>query len=372
MPINPRKKLEDKARDLAMLIDYALYSICNPFKFKQFPKGVARILVVELLKIGDVLVATPTIRALKERYKNAQVDALILPETKELLKNNQNLNNIITYTTYKKVKEEIKKRNYDLAILLHPGSLKISWLLFSTGVKYRIGCTKSGLRYGKGFFLNKKIKPNNIWQHKIKDNLDVVKAIGIDTLNKNIEMPIELKAKKMIKQLGKKWSKKVIGIHASSQHRSQRWIPERFAEVADILAKKRKCNIIFTGTKEEIPYINKIISMTKQKEKMVNLAGKTNMQEYVALIERLNLLISVDTGAIHLASAVKTPTLTLFGPTIPTFWGPSYKKSKVIWKEKTACVGCRKYYCIYNKGYECMRSITVPEVVKEAGLLLKK
>ena len=371
MPIHPLKRFEDKSRDFVMWLDYLAYAILNPFKFKPFPKKVERILVVELLKMGDLLVATPTIRALKEKFKDAQIDVLVLPEIKDLLKNNPFVNEVLIYASPKKTKEVISSKKYDLSIMLHPGSFKISWLLFCAKVKYRLGCTKAGIRYGKGFFLNKKLKPNLIWQHKIEDNLDVVRSINVDTNNKQIVLPIEEIAKKKISSLTKKFGKKLIGIHAPSLHRSQQWVPERFAEVADSLVKLHKCHIVFTGTDEDKDYINRIISMTEKKSNMVNLAGKTNLQEYIALIDRLSLLISVDTGALHIASAVSTPTVALFGPTIPVIWGPSYPKSRVIWKEKAACVGCRKYSCVFNKDFECMRSINVIDVLKQVGVLLR-
>jgi lipopolysaccharide heptosyltransferase II len=360
MPIHPIKQIEDKMRDLVMLKDYGIYLIFNLFKYKKFPKKVRRILVVELLRIGDVLVATPTIRALKEKFKEAKIDILVMPDMQGVLKTNPHLNQIIPNTAYNTTKEILTNNNYDLAIMLHPGSIKMSKLLLSSKAKYRVGCAKSGIRYGKGFFLNKKVVPNNRWQHKIEDNLDVVRAIGVNTTNKAIELPVTTLLKKY---------KRIIGIHAPSQHRTQQWIPERFAEVADRLVKKYKCHIIFTGTKEEIPYINNVISRTQQKQKMLNLAGKTNLQEYIAVIAKLDLLISIDTGAVHIASATKTPTLALFGPTMPHFWGPSYKKSSVIWKEKEVCVGCRKYTCVFNKDYECMRSITVDDVMREVKKL---
>ena len=372
MAIHLLKRIEDKTRDLVTWLDYGIYAAFNLFKFKPFPKKIERILVIEMLKGGDLLVATPAIRALKEKWKKADVDVLVLPETKELLKNNPHVKQTIPYSSFKETKEKIRKEKYDLAIMLHPGSWKISWLLFIARAKYRVGCAKSGITYGKGIFLNKKLEPNNVWQHKIEDNLDVIRSIGVDTKSKSIELPIDKAAKRKIDRVCKKYGKKLIGIHAPSLHKSQQWIPARFAEVADRLAQKYKTHIFFTGTKKDVSYVESIISQTQHKQKMVNLAGKTNMQEYIAIINKFDLLISIDTGAVHVASATQTPIVALFGPTIPLFWGPSYKKSSVIWKEKEACVGCRKYTCVFNKDFECMKSITVNDVIKQAAMLLKK
>lgn len=372
MPIHTLKRLEDWTRDCVLWKDYLLYLLFNFFKFKRFPKKIDHILVVELLNVGDILVATPTIRALKEKWKDASIDVLVAQHCTELLKNNRDVHEVIPYTDSQTIRKRLREKKYDLAVLLHPGSFNISWLLFTAGIKYRAGCTKSGITYGKGFFLHKKIKPNNTWQHKIEDNLDVVRAIGADTKNKSIELLVDPSARKKTQVQLKKYGKNIIGIHAPSQHRSQQWISERFAAVADRLVEKYHCSILFTGTKTEREYITSIINKTKHKKQIANYAGKTNLQEFIALIDSLKLLISIDTGAIHIASARNIPTVALFGPTIPMFWGPSHEKKRVIWKKETACVGCRKYYCVFDKNYECMRSITVEDVLKEANLLLKK
>jgi lipopolysaccharide heptosyltransferase II len=344
----------------------------NPFKWKRFPNVIRRILIVETLKIGDLLVATPVFRAVKKHWKNAEVDVLVAPACAELLQINTDVHEIIPYTDFNTLRKIIKGKKYDLAILLHEGSFSLSWLLFRAGITYRVGGTKTGIRYGKGFFLHKKIQPNNRWQHKIEDNLDVARAIGADTKNKRIELPVDPAAKRKIQAQLKKYGEKIFGIHAPSQHQSQQWIPERFAAVADRLVENYHCSIVFTGIKNEREYIETIIKQTTHKNSMINYAGKTTMQEFIALIDSLKLLISIDTGAIHIASARNVPTVALFGPTIPTFWGPSHERKRIIWKQETACVGCRKYYCVFDKNYECMRSITVEDVVNEAGLLLKK
>ena len=109
MPIHPLKRLEDKTRDLVMYLDYFMYLLLNPFKFKPFPKKIQRILVVELLKVGDLLVATPTVRALKEKWKNAEIDMLVAPECAELLKRNTDVHESIPYTTFEKIQKKTER-----------------------------------------------------------------------------------------------------------------------------------------------------------------------------------------------------------------------------------------------------------------------
>ncbi len=366
MPIHPLKRIEDRLRDVAMRVDYAAYLVTNPFKFQALPKKINRILVVEMLQLGDILVATPAFKALKDKYKSAKIDVLINPATRTLVEGNKHINEIISYTSFGETLKRVSNNKYDLAIILHPGSLKISALLLLAKVKYRVGATKAGVFSGKGFFLNKKIKPNLKWQHKIEDNLDVLRAINIHPKEKpKIEVPVDQNAKKVVAKFLKHWKGKKIMMHMVSKHKSHHWMPERVARLADALITKYKATLLFTGTKGDIRHIEYIRSHIRQKQRTQNIAGRTNMRQLVALTSEVNLVVTVDTSVTHIASATDTPVVVLFGPTVPIFWGPSSKKGRYIWKEKEACVGCRRSLCIYNKGYECMRSIYESEVLQK-------
>ncbi|MEK6840092.1 MAG: glycosyltransferase family 9 protein, partial [Nanoarchaeota archaeon] len=215
-----------------------------------------------------------------------------------------------------------------------------------------------------------KIFPNNKEQHKIEDNLDVIRSIGIETKDKHLELFPSTVAEKRIKKILKKYPRPWIGINAASAHYSQRWYKEKWKEVIEYY-QKRKATIIMMGVKQERDQVQSILNELSNVKGTVNLTGKTTFDEFMSLIKNLDLLITIDSSATHIASAFDKPVLTLFGPTIPTFWGPTGKSPAYIWKEE-GCVGCRRYFCIYNKGYECMRSITPDEVITKARTLLKK
>ncbi len=368
MPIHPLRRIEDKLRDKVVQLDYMLYLLLNPFKFKKIPQKVSRILVIEMLQLGDFVVATPTFKALREKYKNAQIDILIKSETKLLAEGNKNIDEIMVYKTWKEAVNKIKEKKYDLGIMLHPGSFKISSLLLLGGVKYRVGATKVGMFSGKGFFLNKKVKPNLVVQHKMEDNLDVLRSINIHLKEKpKLEIAPDAKAEKIVKKFLGNWKGKKIIIHSASKSPSNRWVPERFARLTDALIAKYKANILFTGAKEDHQYIDYIRQHVRQKEKTHNLGGRTTLPQLVALANQVDLIITIDTSMTHIASTTKTPVVVLFGRDLPACWGPTSKKSAYIWKEKEACVGCRRTFCVYKKNYECMRSIYESEVLAKVA-----
>lgn len=366
MPLHPLKRMEDRLRDLAQIVDYCLYLLFNPFKFKHFPKQIKRILVVETLQLGDLLVATPVFRALRQHYPKAQIDVLVQPNTALLLQGNSSIDSIIPFTTFPEVLPRLRERSYDLGILLHPASFKMGKLLLQAKVKYRVGATKAGFLSGKGFFLHKKIKHILREQHKIQDNLDVIRALGIQEKNTFLELPIEKKAAAVVHKFLKRFKGKKIIIHTSSKHRSHHWMPERFARLADILTHKYKATLFFTGTKEDYHEIVYILHHMKSKQKAHNLAGRTTLQQLIALVDAVDLVVTIDTSMTHIASARKTPLVVLFGPTMPSFWGPSSKNSRAL-RNESVCVGCRRSFCVYGKNYICMRSIYESDVLAEIG-----
>ncbi len=361
-----RKKREDWLRDVVQEIDYRGYLLFNLFKFKKCPGKIKRVVVVETYALGDLIVITPLLRVIKNNIPDAVIDVVVKPQWKGILEGLETVNEIIPYTSFSATKNVLKARKYDLGIILHEGSIKMSLLLLGAGVKYRIGCPKTGMRYGKGFFLHKKVKPNKKLQHKVQDILDMARLIDMYVPeNMRPELP-EVRSEKIRRQI-KELKRPIIGIHVTSQHITQRWIPAYWIEVCNELIRKKKATLVFTGAPGEEGQVNQIIEKIEKKSAVVNMCGKTSVEEVIDLVRAYDLLITIDTSIIHIASATNTPTIALFGPTIPAIWGPLAAGSKVIWKEDSKCVGCRNTRrCVFDHDMECMRSITPKEVGEEA------
>jgi lipopolysaccharide heptosyltransferase II len=376
------KKLSNLLRALVWYGDYALFKTTQLFTgVRPLPENIQNLLVVELLYIGDVIAITPTIRALKQKFPKSKIDIMLRPSMKDVLTGNPNINRIITCD-----KQDLEKGfnllvnklkgKYDLAVLLHPGvdigNYKVSKLLKKSEIPFRIGCTKVGFLEGKGFFMHRKTRPTFELKHKMEDNLDVVRTIGADATDKHLEIYTTKEAQSYVDNSLKKEgiTKKdfITIIHAAPQHKTHEWIVERFANVANELIKKYKAKIIFTGSQEDKEYNQKIISLMK--EKALNFAGKTDIKQFFAMIKRANLVISVDTSAMHVAAAFNKPVIALFGAGNPKIWQPYCEKSIVIFKEKDSCTSCMKHKC--EKGYTCMRAITEKDVFDAVEKLKKE
>jgi len=361
-------------RVVVWCFDYLIYIIFNPFKFKPLPKDIKKILIIEIKYIGDVIATTPSIHAIKNAYKSAEIDIVVPEVMNSLLKNNPDISSILTFDN-KTFSENLAmiKNKYDLSIIFHNGTFKTSLLLFLARIRFRIGCTKVGITEGKGYFLHRNTKPTFKLKHKIYDNLDVIKTINISLKDAKLHLFTDKFSDKKINRLleknkiGKKGN--LIIIHPSPQHKSHEWFQDRFAGLSDILVERYKACIVFSGAKKDFDYNEKIIKLMKKKA--LNLAG-TSLPEFVSLVNRSKLVISVDTGAMHVSAALNKPTISLFGAGNPKIWKPYCSKSYVIFKEYSAHTSCMRHNCyLKDKRYmECMKSISINDVLKQIKEIL--
>jgi len=362
-----REQLLTFLRVLVWYADYAIYSLFNPFKFKKAPSSAENILVIELKYIGDIIVSTPAIHALKEKYPNASIDIIVPEAMNSLLENNPDINSIINWdkNSFSEKLASIKNR-YDLAVIFHNGTFEVSLLLLLARISFRAGCTKVGIIEGKGYFLHRNTEPTFELKHKVEDNLDVIKAIGITPREKNLHLYSDKRSDKKIKRLllRNKITHKdfLVIIHPMPQHKSHEWFKDRFARLADELINKYKAKIVFSGSNKDIECNKDIIRLMKSKA--LNMAG-TSLQDFISLINHARLVISVDTGAMHIAAALNKPVISLFGAGNPKIWKPYCKKSFVIFKEGQAHTSCMEHSCYLkgNRYMECMKSIAIEDVL---------
>jgi len=376
------KKISNNLRIIVWYLDYFMFKLIRTFTgLKKVPFNFKNILVIELLYMGDVIAITPVLRALKQKFPRAKIDVLLRPSMKDVLIGNPNVDKLLGYD-----KQDFDKKfnliigefkgKYDLAVLLHPGvdigNYKVSKLLKNAEIPFRIGCTKVGFLEGKGFFMHRKTMPTFELKHKVEDNLDVVRTIGVDTADKRLELYATEGAQKYIDNLLKKEgiTKKdlIVVIHAAPQHKTHEWVIERFANIADELIKQYKAKVIFSGSRKDWEYNQEIINSMKMEA--INLAGKTDIKQFFATVKRADLVISVDTSAMHVAAAFNRPVIALFGAGNPRIWAPYCKNSVVIFKEKEACTSCMKHTC--NKNVLCMKSITGGDVMDAVEMMFKK
>ncbi|MFH1226493.1 MAG: glycosyltransferase family 9 protein, partial [Planctomycetota bacterium] len=212
-------------------------------------------------------------------------------------------------------------------------------------------------------------------RHFLERALDAVKAIGADTDNRQTEVWITDADRKFAQELLAKNidlnNKLLIGIHAGANPWSlvrQSWPPERFAAVSDVLADKYGAKIIFTGGHSEIPLIEQVASLMRNKPFIA--AGLTTLKQAAALMERCHLFISNDTGPMHMAVAMKTPTIGIFGPGNWLAMGTYAPETNFVMVRKDIdCWPCHNLKCTTRA---CMELVTAEDVFSAADKQISK
>lgn len=365
------KQIARPIRTLAYrLYDGFGYGLCGLLRFLRIvPKtptfdksSVKKILIIRLDRIGDVILSTPAIRAVRGNFPNAQIHLLVRDYTKDLVANNPNINKILV------AHRDGIARDYDLAIALHPGITqnRIAW---QSGARYRLGYSGAG----GGFFLTHRITDDRATRvrHEVESALEIVAAVGCMIQDKHPEISItekgEAAAREFMRLNGLKESDKIIAIHPGSRQAYLRWSKEGFAQVADSLIKNAGAKVILIGSRQEAPLAQEVISFMK--EKPVAALG-LELTGLVSLMKRCSLFIGNSTGTMHIAAALGVPVVAIFGNIHPLDsyqeWGPWGEKHIVVSKNLN-CAGCHPGDC---KTFDCMRLISSDDVLKAAHTLL--
>jgi len=372
-------QINPKFKPFIFIADMLGYALIHPIlRVKRFNKGkIKRILVIRIDEIGDVILTTPVFKALKKGFPDCEADVLIKKGTKELLEHNPNVDNLIicekdwlrnklNIAYFLSLAKKLRKR-YDLVIELHTSPVNILFAFLIGG--YKIGYAFRGL----GFLLNK-TRFSAKKKHIIDRNLDLLKSVSINYKNKELDVFYSKKEDDYVNSLLKKHNligKKLICVNPGTLRTNKLWQNPKWALLSDRLIEEFNACILFTGSSNEKSLVNDIINSVRNKNKTINLAGETSLLQLAALTKKCKLLIGTDTGPLHIARAVETPLIGLYGSTNPYIWGYNEDKFRSIYK-KLDCSFCNKGYCQRKKDkYLCMSSIKVEDVVKEVKEIIK-
>lgn len=315
-------------------VSYFMWLLFDPSKFTSIDKRrIDKVLVVNLGFIGDLLATTPMIRSLSKKF--GKICILTRGGMESVLEGNPCISKIISYKNdFQKDLEVIRKENFDLAVIVWPASLKISLLCLQASIPYRIGTTQTGLLEGKGYFLTRRVKPSLHPKHKVEENLDIARLIGIDLRKPKVEFYFSKKDELMVDKFLRKNKVKspLIAIHPGKRgkfYSEYSWPLKNFTAVADSLVKEYKANIVMTGSKEEEILAKHIIKNMKHKNSAFIASGKLNLKQFGALLKECKLLVSIDTAAVHIASAssINIPIIVL-NAKYPIIWHPYIPEEK--------------------------------------------
>ena len=326
------------------------------------------ILIIKLRYIGDVLLATPTVRAIKAAWTDARVTMMVNRGTEDVLTGNLDIDEIVvldkeSLAAQSRLIAGLRSRRFDTVIDLTDGdrSAFLSWI---SGAPVRIGFNDE--HRWRGMYYTEVVPPVPDVQHRIDRDLDALKSIGIQLGSKDPQLwltPEEMNsADQLLDQLGVQRSQPIVVLQPGARYWFKAWPPERFAELADQLTSQYGCQVLIGGSNQDIDLAEQIRQMAKSSP--IVMAGRTTIKQFAAIAKKSALFVGSDSGAMHIASAVGAPVVALFGPSNPREWGSRGGPVEVLYKE----IDCRScFHPTCTKGEEnCMRLIAVHEVVAAA------
>jgi len=352
-----------------------LSGLTSHLQKKEFDRESTRsVLIISLKRVGDVILSLPTFRAIKESLPKSQVTVFSDSYTKDILDRIPYIDAVVPYgkdSSFLKKAKQVRKLSYnsfDLAVDLtcdytFEGALW-TWL---SGAKFRVGYDT----WKRGLLFHRPVKPIKEVIHAIDEILNVAQSIGLQTEDKSLRISASKEAtdtvKKFLRDKDAKSVMLLIGIHPGGYYPTQRWLTERFAEVADKLIEKHKARIVLIGGPKEEEIIHHITThMTNQPIVFLN----EPLGDLLALLQSCHLLICNNSGPLHMATALGTLTVSTMGPTLPERWQPQGEKHIVIHKD-LPCMPCNEGHCRL-KTLECMKLITVEDMLEAVETQISK
>ena len=296
--------------------------------------------------LGDMIMSSAFIRALKQQYPDAVVDIIVKKELAALAAFFQGISQVYEFskTGYPGI-SGIKKfgkmiagnRQYDLFFCL-PDSFSSALMGYYTKSTIRAGYKKEG----RSFLLTKSWKkPENL--HRVEEYTNL---LSLFTGKENICAEVKLKGTGS--SLSLPYGKNLV-FNINSEAPSRRLPLEKAREITSIILKQTDYNVVMIGSYKETGYVNELITKINNQERVCNIAGKTNLTELAELLNNVDLMISTDSGPAHLANSLGTPLIVFFGAGHEKNTGPYNKEKTIILKaDDIECAPCYSNFCKYD------------------------
>lgn len=338
-----------------------------------------KILIVRLSAIGDTIHGLPVLNAIKRENPDVHISWLVEKESSFLLKENPFVDKLFIFdksglkknglsfdslSLMKGLVSSLKKEQFDIAIDLQ-GLFKSGLLTALSGAKRKIGF--KGTREFAEFFLNERVDAGKIFddnEHVIEKNMKLARHLGIKDLSVGYCLPLiseDIKTKIDDILCFADSTKKIVAIIPVTTWQTKFWPEEHWRELLTYL--NPKFNVVITGIEKDLPYISSITDHLPD-DSFTNLAGKTSLLDLIELFSRIDIVIGVDTGPLHLAVATETPqVISILGPTSAKRNGALGHKNLYT---DLSCQPCHKKKCALEpeKAILCMKTLKPERVIE--------
>lgn len=339
------------------------------------------ILVIKLKQPGDVLVSTPVLAALKEAWPQARVTYLVPRAAVDMVSAHPRLDELLvadrgqeTWSRSWRLLQNLWQARYDLVLELSGGD-RGAFLTLATRAPERLGFERPEQPYWQRQSVFTRLLPRPpVRMHMVEQNLEAVRALGVEPQNPRLEFfwddRVEARIVKKLESLGLD-PKNFVVVHPGAGWRFKCWTAAGYARVIEYVQEVGGLPVVLTGSRA--PHEQELLEEILKECRLtpINLAGQLTLQELGALIAKARFFFGADSAPMHLAAAVNTPAVALFGPSGAYNWGPWGEGHLVIQKEME-CVPCGRDGCEGTKISRCLTELTPEEVLEQVERFLRE
>lgn len=351
-------------------------------------QSARRILAIRLDNLGDVLVTTPAIHAIKTSLPGVELSLLASPVGAQVARLNPDIDEVIVYEApwmdpwqnlpqnskrEQQMIEKIKERQFDGAIIFtsyHQSSLPAAYLCYLADIPLRLAASIDG----PGSLLTTRHKHPEPMMHEVERGLDLVNAIGLSTNALDLVLKVPIRARGKVYEFLSVQNidpfRPLCVIHPGCSMPARTYPHEMYSQVIDLVIERLNATVVVTGTQDEQALVEQVLDNVQEhnRKTILTCAGTLAFPDFCALIEAADLMITNNTGPMHIAAAVKTPVVALFALTNPPEqWGPWRVPHRQLYHE-VSCRICYHRICPFH--HECLRMVAPDLVVDAARELL--
>ena len=325
--------------------------------------------MIKLRAVGDVLLASIVLQNLRAAFPEARIDVLTERAGKDVVAGHPAVNEVVVYDRSRmsglQLILSVRKRQYDLVIDLF-GNPRTALLTRLSGARVRVGYRFRGRAYAYTIIT----EPRSATVHNTQFNLDALEAMGVPIVDRNLRFTPQEEHRSYVSAFLEREGlpgRTLVALNAGGGWYTKRWRNESFAELADRIAGGYGWTVVLPWGPGQLPDVEAIANRTTSKP---FVPPATNLPQLAALFEKCAFVVSNDSGPMHLAAAVGTPVLGIFGPTKPELQGPYGSHNATVRLDGLECLGCNLTECPI--GNPCMVNLSVETVLESFDRLVRR
>lgn len=321
--------------------------------------------------VGDAVMAIPAMKALREHFRDAEITLLIRPWVAGLFTGAPFVDRIwsepkpATLGDWNRIARSIRAAGFDLAVLL-PNSFESALMMFLAGVPQRVGYATDV----RSWMLTTSIKPVNTGRHQVHYYLDLVKMLQAEVAQPSIEITAtaeeRAEARSLLEESGIGRETPFLVLNPGAAYgTAKRWYTDRFALAANTVSRELALAVVLIGSEAESDIAGQVAARIKGARAITN--GKTSLETLIGVLAESSLMITNDSGPMHIAAALGVPTVAIFGSTNEKVTGPVGTHTRIV-KHAVECSPCLLRECPID--HRCMTGVTVDDVCSAARELV--